>query len=138
MGVILSQEPEIERLHFQPLRKGRVIKDVKVVQISDSMAIVQLANNSYSLVGNTRYLNGNVAMAGMSLSNYGAVTLQGLCKIGAISKETLDRHNKTMVERNARASKRRALKAIVQYYAELEMEPPTKIRKLAETYGVKL
>lgn len=106
MGKIISRIEEIDSIHWTQLRKGRVQAARRVLAVTDTAVIVELANGTYTVAGFRHAPNGKWAVMGYGLDRFTGAVLDGLVKIGVLTKEQVSAHKKAEQERsNARNTK---------------------------------
>lgn len=130
MGVILSNIEEIENIRWETLKKGRVQKAVKILSIEDGVAIVELANGSFTVIGRRHSPNGNWAVMGYGLDMFTGSVLDGLVKIGILTKENVSDHKKRQKEREYERSKNRAKKDLINACNELGIKIPNEVEDI--------
>lgn len=131
MGCIISAQDALERLRFVNLTKGRVHKaeSIVVLQRTDGgtgpdVALVKMANGDWTVLGSRHSPNGNWAVMGYGLTKFDKGVLDALVKVGAITREDMDRHIANAEGYRAARERRHAIESLTRACAELGIEVP--------------
>lgn len=124
MGSIISKIEEIDRIRWTQPRKGRVMKASRVLFTDETTAIIELASGAYTVAGHRHSPNGNWAVMGYGLDRFGGAILDGLVRLGILTKEQVSAHKKASAEARKKYDAAWRKKAIREHCAELGIPVP--------------
>lgn len=124
MGIIISKIEEIDQIRWTQPRNGRVMKATRVLFTDETTAIIELATGEFTIAGRRHSPNGKWAVVGYGLDKFGGAVLDGLVRLGILTKEQVSAHKKVASEaKKARDAKWRK-EAIREHCAELGIPVP--------------
>lgn len=125
MGIIGSKDRDIDDKCFTQLATGRAYKAVKVVRIKDETAIVELANGQFSVIGRTgMQVNTNGCFVGFGIHTFTKTVLDGLVKLGCLTRKQVDDHFTTIEAVLAKRKRERAIRDLETACADLGISMP--------------
>lgn len=130
MGSIISSIEQIDRIHWKQLRKGRPVKAIRVMAIDETQVIIELEGGSYTIAGRRHTPNGNWAVMGYGLDRFGAAVLDGLVRMGILSKEQVSAHKKREAEKRSAQDKKYAVRRLEDACATLGIPVPVSAAKV--------
>lgn len=124
MGIIISKIEEVDRIRWVQLRKGRVVKAKRVLAVTEQSAIIELEDGTYTVAGHRHSANGNWAVLGYGLDRFTGGVLDGLVRLGILTKDQVAAHKAHQIERQARQRKKYALDDLEKACATLGIPVP--------------
>lgn len=94
MGIIISNIESIDSIRWEQPKKGRVMKASRVMFIDETTAIIEMGNGRFTVAGRRHSPNGNWAVLGYGLDKFTGAVLDGLVRIGILSKQDVAAHKK--------------------------------------------
>lgn len=124
MGVIISRIGEIETLRWTELRKGQVTRVKRAIRINETDVILELENGNLTVVGHRHTPNGNWAVQGYGLTKFNKTVLQGLVRMGILTKDQVHAHLLEVEARDKACERRGALKSLTSACEKLGIPVP--------------
>jgi hypothetical protein len=116
MGRISSKVEPIASLTFEKTRKGRVLKNVDIMQIDESTAIVRKKNGPLSIIGRLAHLNeSRYLIINFGIQEHSRVVLDGLVKMGVLTKDQVSEH----VENEKKVSEEKDRKNLLKRLSDI-------------------
>lgn len=112
MGTIISKIEEVDRIRWTQLRKGRVANAKRVLAVDETQVIIELANGEYTVAGRRHSPNGNWAVLHYGLDRFTSKVLDGLVKLGVLTKDQAQRHKVGAKESSEAAARRMAMNSL--------------------------
>jgi hypothetical protein len=126
----MSREKALEQVWFDELKKGHVYKNCEVVRVDDTGILIKRPNGRYSVYGRHFSPNKKIALLGWGLEGFAKSVMQGLVKIGALTKEQVDNHIAGEEYRRETRDARYAVERIRKACEELGVKVPAKVDKI--------
>lgn len=125
MGTIISSIGAIENVIWSKLRKGHVTKCKSVLLVrDDGVAIVELENGSFTVIGRHHSPNGNWAVLGYGLDDFTQSVLHGLVKLGILNSKQVKDHIATADERKKALERKQSIRRLEEICKELGVDAP--------------
>lgn len=124
MGCIISKIEEIDRIRWTQPRKGRVMKAARVVFTDETTAIIELADGQFTVAGRRHSPNGNWAVLGYGLDQFTGAVLDGLVRLGILTKEQVSAHKKAASDASKAGDAKWRKKAIREHCEKLGIPVP--------------
>lgn len=124
MGTIISKIEEIEHIRWTTPRKGRVVAAKRVLFVDDGAAIIELATGEFTVAGRHHTPNGNWAVLGYGLDRFTGGVLDGLVKLGILTKEHVKAHKNNQKKRHDESERRWAEKSLAKACETLGIPVP--------------
>lgn len=134
MGNIMSPVKSIDKLSFEPLKRGSVRKATRVLQVDEDVALVELDNGRIVAVGQGSAVN-KYAIVGFGAERWSKTILNGLAVLGVCTKADVDAHLKRVEEVSRKRNTRYALSQLKQNCETLGIDIPEEAKKIEEGYG---
>lgn len=127
MGVIISKIENIDRIRWTQPKKGRVLKASRVMFTDDTTAIIELENGQFTVAGRRHSPNGNWAVLGYGIDKFTGAVLDGLVRLGILSKQEVAAHKRDAKARSDAADRKWREKAIREHCEELGIPVPVEV-----------
>lgn len=131
MGGIISVSEMIERARFTSLKRGRVYKGAELIVMErrdggtgPDVALVKLADGSFSVLGSRHTPNGNWAVLSYGVSHFDQCVLQALVTLGAVSQADMDAHVAAAKKAAERRDRDATVRRLLECCDELGVIPP--------------
>lgn len=124
MGTIVSRISELDNIRWTQPKKGRVMNAKRILFTDETTAIIELENGSYTVAGRRHSANGNWAVIDYGIDNFSQAVLNGLARLGILSREQVKEHIATTKERHAARERKYAIKRLNEICEELGIKAP--------------
>lgn len=124
MGCIISNIEEIDSIRWTELRKGRVTRASRVLRLDDQAVLIELENGTFTVAGIRHSPNGNWAVLGYGLDRFTGGVLDGLVRLGILTKAQVQDHKKRQQERKEDRDRKFARKQLATACETLGIEIP--------------
>jgi hypothetical protein len=134
MGRIMTKGP-LGELNFTKLKAGQVYKGCEVVRITETCVIIKTSQGSFAIGGPQRAVTGHYSVINWGADDFSKSVLDGIVRIGAVTKDDVDRHVNAIKERRKRESEARKLKYAKEALTELGLSVPKALEKRLAACG---
>lgn len=124
MGTIISKIEDIDNIIWTQLKKGRVAAAKRVIALTDTSVIIELDNGQYTVAGQRHAVNGNWAVLGYGIDKFSSAVLDGLVRMGILSKEQVSAHKADVRAREEDRERKSAEKRLAEACETLGIENP--------------
>lgn len=126
MGCILSHVESIDRIRFTKLKAGQLAKAVRAMDLGNGGAIIELSGGRFTVVGvpQCKAINNNCAVLGFGRTDPSKSVLNGLAKMGVITRSDVSSHLRRVEDLHQRDKKNWAKKSLERACADLGIPVP--------------
>lgn len=124
MGTIISSIKDVESIHWTKLKKGQIAKAKSVMFITDTAAIVQLENGTFTVIGQHHGPNNNWAVLGYGLDHFTQAVLNGLVRLGILDRKQISEHIRTAEQRQKALQRRDHIRWLTEICEKLDIPVP--------------
>jgi len=124
MGTILSEVAEIENIRWKLPKKGAVLDAKRILFISETSAIIELSDGSFTVAGQRHSVNGKWAVMNYGLDDFTQAVLYGMVRIGVLKKEGVKAHIASATTRHEARERKYNINSLRRICEELKIPMP--------------
>lgn len=124
MGTIISKIEDIDNIRWTQLKKGKVVTATRVIAVTDTSVLIELADGRFTVAGQRHSVNGNWAVLGYGIDKFSSAVLDGLVRIGILSKAQVSEHKAHVKARDEEQKRKYAAKYLAEACETLGIPNP--------------